>query len=450
MFVKKLAISLYLATIPAAAILLAYSSGPLPQRTGGFGEGTCVECHSTFKLNEGRTLGGVFEITGIPRTFQREQAYPITVILGQPGQSRWGFELSVRFAGSGLQAGRLTPDDANTQVKEAGGIQYIEHTTAGSRESTADGPVEFHFTWTAPDPSVGAVLFNAAGNAANNDGTPKGDYIYTAGGYSGVPGVTGAAAITAARRESRKVERLTESSRLMDLPNPVDLNKGSMEFLIQHRFFQTLRESGPGDALGVDSGANINLAFDYALTDRLSLGVSRARLNQIIAFSGSYEIRTRKDSFWKMSLNAGVEGTRNFEREFSPYLQLATAFDYKALRLHMVPTAVFNSRPDSQVREFPALAVNPDSNNTFSLGVGADVALDNRFSLIGEYVPRLAGFGGFGKSYPQFGGGVEIRTAAHVFTILASTSWDFTPATYAVNAGKGDISLGFNIYRRFR
>lgn len=450
MLAKKMAISLFLMTIPAAAILLAYSSGPLPQRTGGFGEGTCIECHNNFKLNEGRISGGVFEIAGVPRIYQRDQTYPITVTLGQPGQTRWGFELSARFAGSGSQAGRLTPVDATTQVKEAGGVQYIEHTTAGTREGTADGPVEFHFNWAAPDPAGGPVLFNAAGNAANNDGTPKGDYIYTAGGYSGVPGVTGAAAVTAARRESRKAERLTESSRLVDLPNPIDLNKGSMEFLIQHRFFQTLRESRLGDALGVDSGANINLAFDYAFTDRLSAGVSRARLNQIIAFSGSYEIRTRKDSFWKMSLNAGVEGTRNFERQYSPYLQWATAFDYKAVRLHVVPTVVFNSRPDAQVREFPDLAINPDSDTTFSLGLGTDVALNNRISLIGEYVPRLAGFGGFGKSYPQFGGGVEIRTAAHVFTILATTSWDFTPAAYAVNAGKGDISLGFNIYRRFR
>jgi hypothetical protein len=48
----------------AAAILRANSAGPLPAHTAGFRESTCLQCHKSFKPNDGRTIGGVFEIYG--------------------------------------------------------------------------------------------------------------------------------------------------------------------------------------------------------------------------------------------------------------------------------------------------------------------------------------------------------------------------------------------------
>jgi hypothetical protein len=377
--------------------------------------------------------------------------YPLRVVIGQPGQSRWGFELSARFSGSGQQAGQLIPTDLMTQVKDSAGIQYIEHTAAGTRQGTTDGPVEFQFSWVAPSPATDSVVFNAAGNASNEDGTPQGDYIYTAGAYSGVSGQVSSQAPPPSRiAEKEQTARASESSKLINLPNPVDLKRGSMEILIQHRFLQSLADSRPGDAFGVDSGANINLSFNYAFADRLSFGVSRARFNEIVTLAGTYEIRTRKDSFWKMSLYGGVEGTQNFEGHYAPFLQLTSSFDYKIARLYFVPTLVFNSR-DYLLPQTGLQAINPQANQTFSLGVGADIALNRRISLLGEVVPRVAGFGGFYQNdYPSVSTGLAIRSWGHVFTITASSSRDFTPAPYAVNAGQHNLSLGFNIYRRMR
>ena len=143
----------------AAVILLANSAGPLPRHTAGFQEQSCIQCHNSFKLNEGRSIGGVFEVHGVPVTYEAGQSYPVAVIIGQPGQSRWGFEISVRHISSARQAGKLTPIDGTTQVKEDDGIQYLEHTSAGTREGTTNGPVEFHFNWVAPDSAGGPVLF---------------------------------------------------------------------------------------------------------------------------------------------------------------------------------------------------------------------------------------------------------------------------------------------------
>ena len=434
-----------LAFFCGSVFLLGYSSGPDPRMTGGFKEDTCRSCHNSFALNEGIPLGGTFQIVGVPKAYEAGATYPLRVVIGHPDKKRWGFELSARFGGSGRQAGQLVPTDLLTQVKEDAGIQYIEHTAAGTRQGTGDGPVEFQFNWIAPSPLTGPVIFNASGNASDGDGNPTGDYVYTAGAFSGVSGQAGGPTEMA---EAKRPPRLSETSLVLNLPAPVDLKKHSVEIYIQHRFLQSLADVRPGNAFGIDNGANINLGVNYAFTERFSFGVSRARFGQIITFAGNYEIRTRQDSFWKLSVHAGVEGTNNFERNYSPFLQLTSSFDYKILRLYVVPSIVFNSRTGGSLP--PGLpAINPQDDNTFSMGVGADIALTPKLSLLGEVVPRVAGFGGIGTNdYPSVSTGIAIRTWGHVFTIMASSSRDFTPAAYAVNAGQHNLSLGFNIYRR--
>ena len=223
-----------------------------------------------------------------------------------------------------------------------------------------------------------------------------------------------------------------------------------MEILIQHRFLDSIANAGPGNAFGIDSGANMNIGLNYALSDRLSAGIARTRFGQIIELSSTYEILTAKDSKWKLALRGGVEGTQNFENEYSPSLQLMSSYDFGRVRMSLVPTMVFNSRPDSQLQYNRGNAINPDSNHTFALGLGTDIALSRRISLTAEYVPRLAGFGGFYERLDQIAGGLVIRTWGHVFAITVATSRDFTPANYAVNAQGSDVSLGFNLYRRIR
>ena len=436
--------------------LQAYSSGPLPQLTGGFNEQTCVRCHSSFSLNEGRLRGGDLHLAGVPKAFSAGETYLISVIIAHPGQSRWGFELSVRHASTGVQAGQIVPADDMTQVKEAGGIQYVEHTSAGTRKGVADGPVEFRFKWIAPDPKDGSVFFNAVGNAANSSGDPAGDYIYTAGAYSGVESLT-AQPVSTPKEAKKPLERVNTATRLLHLPSPKGLPKGSLIFTVQHRFLGAIVDSRPGNAFGIDLGANINLELLYAPTRRLSLGVSRARFAlasrsyapAIITYTGAYTIHDVEKSFWKLGALAGIEGQQNFRQQYSPFLQLSGSFDYKRLRTFIVPTMVFNSRDDKNLGTIRALAIQPEDDNTFSLGVGMDLALLSRLSLAAEYVPQLAGFGGFGRKRPTVAAGVNLQTWRHVFTVMVSRSRDFTPARYAVNAD-GDWALGFNIYRRIR
>jgi len=161
-------------TLIATLLLLpglafSYSSGPPNGMTGGPGENNCTQCHGGNGLNSGN---GSFLISG-PSSYTPGQSYPITVTLSDPGQSRWGFEIS------SLGLGDVTLTDAvNTQSASVAGRVYVKQTSAGSYDNTADGPVSWSFDWTAPE-SESDVVFHAAGNAANSNNGTSGDFIYT-------------------------------------------------------------------------------------------------------------------------------------------------------------------------------------------------------------------------------------------------------------------------------
>jgi uncharacterized repeat protein (TIGR01451 family) len=151
-----------------------FSSGPPDGRTGAPNEGFCTDCHS------GTPTNGSISISGLPTQYDVATTYTITVTLQDPGQQRWGFELTaVDENGDGI--GKFTIIDAvNTQLSDNVGTQrdYVKHTSAGSYAGTANGPVTWQVEWTSPALIFGDVAFYVAGNAADNNNATTGDNIY--------------------------------------------------------------------------------------------------------------------------------------------------------------------------------------------------------------------------------------------------------------------------------
>lgn len=174
MFYVSLAL-LFLLGISSTHVF-AYSFLPPPaEKTGAPNEGTCMECHFDNELN---AEGGSFVLT-TPDTYEPNAVYTIIVDLARAGQVKWGFEMTAVNAG-GAAAGEFKSDDSgNTALSEAAEKQYIHHTLAGTATGTPDAH-RWEFQWIAPDADVGPVTFYAAGNAANDDGSGLGDYVYTA------------------------------------------------------------------------------------------------------------------------------------------------------------------------------------------------------------------------------------------------------------------------------
>jgi hypothetical protein len=141
------------------------------------GNDTCVNCHASYDLNSG---DGSLDLLDVPGSFTPGATYTLTVRLADPGQSRWGFQLTVLDDEDPLaQGGALVVIDSDhTQMTEDifGTEDYLMHTEDGTYEG-APGPATWSFDWVAPE-TVPSVTFYLAGNAADGDHSPSGDYIY--------------------------------------------------------------------------------------------------------------------------------------------------------------------------------------------------------------------------------------------------------------------------------
>jgi hypothetical protein len=160
--------------------LTASVSGPVPARTGGFGEMTCHQCHWDNPLND---APGRISLSGVPGTYTPGERYLITVAIAHPDLVKAGFQMSARFE-DGTNAGTFESPDALTEsIPDDGGrIAYIQHTSKGA-VTTMKAESRWNVEWTAPA-SGDPVVFHLAGNASNGDASPLGDYIYTASATS--------------------------------------------------------------------------------------------------------------------------------------------------------------------------------------------------------------------------------------------------------------------------
>ena len=155
-----------------------YSEGPPPAHTGGFGEPTCHACHFDNPIND---PAGSLELLGLPTRYDPGRTYTIAVVVGHPQLRRAGFQLSARFAkgdSAGRQAGLLEPLDQQAVVIEAGepAVLFVQHTGLGSL-ALRPGSSLWTFAWRAPSRQRD-VVFHLAANAANDDASDLGDYVY--------------------------------------------------------------------------------------------------------------------------------------------------------------------------------------------------------------------------------------------------------------------------------
>jgi uncharacterized protein (TIGR03437 family) len=177
--------------IGAPFVAWAFSRGPNAHLTAvpGTGEGNCTACHAGTALNGG---GGSAAITASGGAYTPGQKQTLTITINDAAAQRYGFEMTARLASDRTkQAGTFTPREgqrvlcASTSVDDTGKVrsgdacdsstplEFIEH----SQPSTTN---TITVEWTAPASGAGPVELYLAANAANGNGTPGGDHIYTA------------------------------------------------------------------------------------------------------------------------------------------------------------------------------------------------------------------------------------------------------------------------------
>jgi hypothetical protein len=156
------------------------AGGPPPGHTGGFGEPTCLVCHQGEPLN---APGGELVLEGLPSVYQPGRVYELTVRLLHPGLRAAGFQLASRVAlgeRSGAQAGVLSARGAGVAVTadQRLMVSYAHHADAASGLARP-GEARWSLRWQAPRRAVGPVAVHLVANAADDDSSPLGDFIYT-------------------------------------------------------------------------------------------------------------------------------------------------------------------------------------------------------------------------------------------------------------------------------
>jgi hypothetical protein len=161
----------------------AKSTGAPASSTGAPGEFTCntIGCHDDAPSNQGQARLWL-ESKEWGNGIEPGKNYTLKVSISRNDTRRFGFEL-VALTDDGKQAGNfILTDKARTQVifndSEWKDREYLTYTYQGTRAITNDlGEWTAH--WQAPKKIEGKITFYLAGVAANDDGSDKGDEVYT-------------------------------------------------------------------------------------------------------------------------------------------------------------------------------------------------------------------------------------------------------------------------------
>lgn len=182
-------------TKPAAALSLAvavqalaagtawcYEDGAPPGHTGGFGEPDCTVCHADNDRNVAR--GSLTLEERPPEVPGGRQV--LVVVLEHPELRSGGFQLAIRTP-DGEPAGSPVPVSDRTRIVNDGEQPYLQHAREG-RQPEDDGRIRWRFEWSPP--AAGEAVIHVAANAANDDLSALGDFVFTleetlAGGTNG-------------------------------------------------------------------------------------------------------------------------------------------------------------------------------------------------------------------------------------------------------------------------
>ncbi len=200
---------------------------------------------------------------------------------------------------------------------------------------------------------------------------------------------------------------------------------------------------------GLDNVLNVRLGLDYGLTERWSAGIGRSSLFNVVDFRSKYAV-LRQTSDDKMPVSLSLKGDlgivtqenrQPIEDDISTLVSaiISRKFSDK-FSLQLTPMyGHFNQVTPGNV------------NDLFSIGIGSEIHLSNRISVITEYYPVLGDRNP--GTHNAFSLGLDIETGGHVFQLFfTSTEWHLEQFVLANNRHQfwaGDFRFGFNVNRIF-
>jgi hypothetical protein len=240
------------------------------------------------------------------------------------------------------------------------------------------------------------------------------------------------------------IDPLQPDFTLITLPTTLRMPRMKSAFRVTHRFTRSLGQGDFGslleDFFGIDSGAAIGLEYRFGIMRGADVGVRRTN-DRTIEFSAAYNLLTQLNAKpVGLSAFASIDGTNNFRDSYTPALGVVVSRTLgRAGTVYVNPMWVNNSNP------LPSELA--DHNDSFTLGLGTRLRIRPSVYLVGEIVPRVAGYDP-DVNFASFG--VEKLLGGHVFQLNFSNGFGSTTGQVARGGtGSDDWYLGFNISRKF-
>ncbi len=261
--------------------------------------------------------------------------------------------------------------------------------------------------------------------------------------------------------DNRKPERPAfESTFLIDNQTSLVPKKGTLEFILQHRFGSMA--NGVTDLYGLWAPGNIRIGASYTIFDKLGIGSLKGPLS--VGFGTTKNSRIQ-DLNWKYGILQQTKGG-NIPVSVTYYgvagmetavpvneLPNGNASDRFSFFHQIIIARRFSSKLSVQVA--PSIShynvVNANmKNDMISLAVGARYKFSPQSAIIlnlDQPITKMTA----NNPYPNIGFGIEIATSAHAFQFFASSFDAIVPQKnnmYNQNDpyGKG-LRIGFNITR---
>lgn len=280
-----------------------------------------------------------------------------------------------------------------------------------------------------------------------------------------------------AEPKHEKVIATFKTSKVINMQSTETVKAKTMDFRVTHRFGSSGSASGggPHTLYGFDNSADIRISFDFGITDNLTLGVGRSKMNELLDGMVKYRILTQTtDNHVPLSLAFYGDMSYNPQKASQFYSGLATTVGFKQNDVHrfaytsqLLIARKFGSRfslqiaPTYQHRNFVLANVNADNgaeetNDLLSVGAGFRLKLTRRLAIIADYYYTLSDYRTNNKANPFYNPlaiGIEIETGGHVFHLNFTNAAGIIENNYLPGTTdswlKGGYKFGFNISRVF-
>jgi hypothetical protein len=225
---------------------------------------------------------------------------------------------------------------------------------------------------------------------------------------------------------------------MLNLGTPSNLEKGQLEFRVQHRFFGPVDEDPFDKFFGMDAGANVGLMLRGPVWRKLEVsGAYVTDLSEWLA--GLSYTRVFADNLLRTQMDIKFFSFKEFDtspRESNLFYQAALQADPLGGRI------------------VPVLNIGYDSyNRRGGLGFGARAGILEKVSIQGEYYP-VTGRDDHDQDSPlgpenAFAFGVELQTHGHHFLLMLGNSQGIGTRALMLGTYSNDLYFGFNIQRLF-